>query len=152
MKDTLDFDQLGMGTICLPVTFGGKSYVLKEASEAGAVRYSNHRLKDSHMEGERLILSMDRVNESHSVLVSECLWDGDKQVPVEILNSWPSRVTRKLFNQAEEISELGRDDEESLVKQIEVLQKQLTRLRAEKGDPSKNALESTTPGSDSLTS
>jgi hypothetical protein len=112
----------------VPVTYGAKSYILKEAGEGAACRFRDavlraHRLKDGKLTGmegiphvEPLLVSMclyERVNgakgqQSHDVLVS-----------LATINTWKPQFVSKLFKRAKEISGLNEDVEDPTRKALQ---------------------------------
>lgn len=108
---SLDFDSLqSPGWISEPVRFEGKSYTLKEASGRAAVEYRNavsaclQYGPDGRIAGVRNIASVE------PLLISLCLFDEKgKNVPKHVIESWPSRVQRAIFDRAKQISDLGEE-------------------------------------------
>ncbi|MCK9568739.1 hypothetical protein M0R72_07350 [Candidatus Pacearchaeota archaeon] len=145
MSEELNFDDLT--TIVIPVKYQGKSYTLREADEAAACQYEGAKSECLKLaNGEFSGVDHKSMAATEPLLVSLCLFDeASNNVPVEVVRSWPSRMVKKLFEKAKEISEIDVQDEETVVKQVELLTKQLNKMR--KGNPSKNALSNTTTNS-----
>lgn len=138
----MNFDDLSL--IEVPVTIAGKKYVLREASEATAAVYRNASIAGAKLEDGKLSEMPKNLGGIQSLLVSRCLLACDTETgeavnPVsrEIINDWPSRIVKPLFEKAKEISELDEDEDlESLTKQRDKLNEQIGKLE---GDSAKNA-------------
>ena len=131
MYEDLDFSSLE--TIELPVKYGGKTYMLREASAETSIAFRRQQAKDAQRKDDKILFDVGNVAESESLLISLCLWDDkDRQVPWATVKNWPEKVVKKLFGKAKEISELGEEETtESLQKQIAELQDKLDKLHEE---------------------
>ena len=129
MKD-LDFSSLE--EVTLPVQVKGKSYELREASEAAAVKYRNTMLACTRYGSEGNLQSMQGMASVEPLLVSLCLFTAEgKPVAITTVQSCPSRVVRALFDEAKRISELEEEEEtqEILEKHLKETQEKLDKLQ-----------------------
>lgn len=111
---------------------GGKSYVLREASEAAASTWLRHRINSRiyNESGEFAGLN-ESADDLDALLISLCLYDSDsgENPPLAVVKSWPVRVTSVLAKKAKEISDLDTvATPETIRKEIEGLQKMLAKL------------------------
>lgn len=137
MSEELNYDDLTL--VEIPVTIGGKKYVLREADEETAEMFQNAQIKGARVQdGEMISLPTD-VAGVQSLLVSRCLYQCDddgklfrQSVSRDIVKKWPSRVVKPLFEKAKEISELNEGvDLESLEKQRRQIDKQIAKIKAQ---------------------
>lgn len=134
-ENGLNFDSLEL--IEIPVTIGGKPYILREAGESSAARY-----KDAQLKGMKVVEGtdgsktgvVDKINETRALLVSLCLFEkvgdtGERNVSLMDIKNWPHRIVNKLFEKAEEISQLEKEDKrEELIKKITALQNKVKKI------------------------
>ena len=109
----------------VPVNVGEKHYVLKEASGAAAVSYRNAMLRCTTLGADGRATKVDGMAETEPYLVSLCLFTTDnpsRPVHINVIKSWPSRVQRRLFEKAKEISDLdeGPTERELLVEALQL--------------------------------
>lgn len=140
-----DFDRQDLTPQQQTVRYGGKTYVLREASEGAAIAFRDRSARGlSFQDGK--VARVDGIAEVQALLVSECLFkaDADGQVlangqgqPVrgatlQELKGWPSRFVRRLFDWVKAVSQLAEEEtEESLARDIAALQGRLARLRGD---------------------
>lgn len=143
--EPLVFDDIA--PIEVSVTIKGKSYILREASEAASSRYKNAQFKAMKLaegiDGSKTS-SIDGMAETEALLVSLCLFEktetGEKTVPLEEIKRLPHKVVEPIFKCAEEISGLqNKESEEALVKQLKEIQGKLTKVRANKASSGQDA-------------
>lgn len=128
--------------IIVPVTYKGKRYVLKEASEAAAVAYRNAQLKGARYDKDGNPIGNVSIAEAEPVLVQHCVFEvygsDDRQRPVlmsQVLD-WHPKFVRQLFERVKAISQIDDDvTEETILAQIGRLQSMLERIRAGKEQP-----------------
>jgi hypothetical protein len=132
----------------LPVTVGSQEYTLREASGGAACRYRNALIECTRLGPEGKPTHLKGIASIEPLLVSLCLFDSNnKRVPVQVIEGWPARVQKALFNKAQEISELNEDDTEETVEQLE--QKlQAARTKDDDQSAAKNELSGIQDGSD----
>jgi hypothetical protein len=119
------------------VYVGGVEYVLRETSGDAAVKYDNARLEGYEYQDGKLTRVRGIAN-LEPLLVSLCLFGASgENVPEETVRSWPARVQGALYARAREISGMNEAAQTpaSLEKQIEVLQQQLARAKADEARP-----------------
>lgn len=81
-------------------------YVLKEANGHAAKVFNNARTQGIVFDDGKL-KSITGAGELEPLLVSLCLFgEGDRPVQQKVIEKWPERVVKKLFNKAKEISHL----------------------------------------------
>lgn len=148
MSNELNFDSLAL--IEVPVTIEGKKYVLREASEAAAADYRNASIAGAKVEDGQLTEMPSNLAGVQALLVARCLFplEGGEPSPrpiaQNVLNGWPSRVIKPLFEKVKEISELDEDESlEELQKQRSKLDERIAKLKKESA---KNELEATKDG------
>lgn len=143
MTSTVAIDRLvydDLTPIEIPVSIGKKSYTLREASAGAACRYRNFMLSCGKLGPDGKPISLGDMQDAEPLLVSLCLFESNedgKEIPVSLpaVRSWRHRIVSDLYRKAKEISGLDRPDtEDELVKQIDLLQKQLDELRAGKAE------------------
>jgi SpoU rRNA methylase family enzyme len=150
MSNSFDFADLMPQAV--PLTLGGKRYVLREASAAAAARWRNAVLRSTKMDNGKVV-SVDGLADAEPLLVSLCVFevaaDGvEKQVPLDTVRSWRASVVKALFEKAKAISELDeKDTKESLQEKVDRLRERMAELDADGGDAAKNALGATTDSS-----
>lgn len=146
-----------------PVYVGSKVYALREPSEAAAVAYRNVITSAVKIiDGE--VASIGAVGDAEPTLVSRCLYratadgkvpldshgmaDDRHLVPVSWIKSWPASLVKQIFDRAKAMSPGLVDDQaetpEQIKKQIDKLQKKLTKLEAKEGKDT-SPLEETAP-------
>jgi hypothetical protein len=128
--DGLVFDSVDLRQV--PVQVGRQEYVLREANGAGARAYRNAMLRGAKLGPDGKPVSIESMADGELVLVQHCLVDRQgRQLHMQVLAGWPSRVLKALFQKAQEISDLvERDDSEGgLVKREEVLARELEEVR-----------------------
>lgn len=112
--------------------------VLEEASGADASRFRTAAAKMTRTRKDGIVDVVGDPGEIESLLVSLCLKGPDgKPVQQDVIKGWPSRIVKKLFDEAFAISGLGEQETEaSLAEKIDDLKAKLDDLKAE-GDPAK---------------
>ncbi len=108
MSDYEPLDFSDISPIEIPVTGPDqRSYVLKEASGEAAAKYRNAILGCTRLSPEGKVSSVQGVASVEALLVASCLYnDKGSLVQRSVIDKWPSRVVKKLFEKAKEISEL----------------------------------------------
>ena len=144
MYDELDFDNLI--PVEIPLSICAKKYLLREATGATATEFRNMAIACSEYGSDGKLAKIRGVASVEPFLVSRCLFSEDgKPVDRKVIEAWPARVQKRLFQKIKDISDLNETDTvESLEKQIGELQKKLDELR---GDKPKNETGDTTVGS-----
>ena len=154
-NDSLSLRLDDLEPISIPFIFKSKNYVLREASEDAAVKYRNAVQRSLRTNQEGNVVGIDGMADAEPLLVSLCVFEvnpaGSKAPEGPVSLSWvrslPSRFAKRLFAKARDISELSEDTEETLEKQINLLQRRLARLREGKATTTegnaKNALDDT---------
>lgn len=132
----------------IPVKIAGKDYVLREAGEAFASKYQNALMRSTKVvegaDGNKSA-TVDGISDTESLLVSLCLFEvganGSKtNVNINTIKTWPHRVVKPLFQKAEEISGLGANEtEEILRKRLKDTQDKLNKLIGSKPSLNGNA-------------
>lgn len=125
MTDELVFESLDR--VEKKVRIGDHNYYLREATGKAAQIFQDAQLRAMKFNAQGKSTGFDGLAQSELLLVSLCLFDdGDKPVPLEQIQNWPSRVTRVLYEQARLMSGLQeKKSAADLKKQIAELQEQL---------------------------
>jgi hypothetical protein len=149
MIEEMNFDDLA--PIEIPTSIGGKKYVLREASGGAAVRYRSASARCLRMNDGKLS-AMEGIGELEPLLISMCLFEVTERGSVSmdtpqgrtLINSWPSRVHRALYEKAKEISPGLEEKEttETIQRRVQRDTKKLEELQKD-GGPEKNLLEGT---------
>jgi hypothetical protein len=123
--DSLRFEDIT--PIEVPVHIHGVDYVLRETSGEAAVKYNDARLACNEYQDGKLV-RVHGLADLEPLLVSLCLFtqEGSLVSKTTILG-WPARVQKALYDKAREISGMN-ETPQSLRKQIELLQRQLTEV------------------------
>lgn len=107
-------DLPGLEPVAVEVDFGGKKYVLREASEEAAIAYKDFIAAASKLNDNGKLVGVSGVSGSESLLVSKCLFElyehggaaKERPVLLSVVRSWPSRRVRPLFDRVMAISEI----------------------------------------------
>lgn len=126
-----EFDFSDLSVIEIPVSIDGKQYFLREADGEAEAKFRNALMEGVEIGPEGKPVRVRGSADAEPLLVHLCLWDKaypeGRRVPLDRVKAWPSRVVRKLFNKAKEISEI--------------------QTTSDKEDPSGNEPSGTTGGS-----
>ena len=129
---------------------GGNAYILRPARGKAAMQYRNETFKAARL-NQAGQTTFDGLANAESLLVSLCLRklatinkDGamvevEFTVPRQVIEDWPYKTMKALYEKAQEISQLGQDQsKESVVKQIADLQSKLRDMEenSPKDEPS----------------
>ena len=166
-EQLMDFD--GDNDLSLkkvPFKWKGIPYFIVEASGAAVSKWRNAQMAGAKLvsgdNGDARAVTLGNMADSELILVSECTFAADKDgnLPVDawgnvdsnkciklnIIRSWPNRVTGPLFEKIKEISGLEETDTvEGLEKKITELQKRLDKLRKAKEDSEQELLAKNLP-------
>lgn len=109
MLDVFDFDDLSIQEFFF--RYGGKEYVLREASEGAACKWRNAQLKAARFNQAGQFISADSLADTEPLLVSLCTFtkDDGKPVPFNTVCGWPAKMVKQLFQKAVAISDLHED-------------------------------------------
>lgn len=150
MEITLDFSDLK--TIEIPFSFRGKSYILREAGCDAACKWRNSILKGTRFAADGKATQVENLADSEPLLVSLCCFEllnregtvHYRPVPVQEVRGWPSKMVKKLFETAKEISELGEEETVSDIdKRIKELNEKKQKLLTEQGTAAGNGQSAT---------
>lgn len=154
-----------LSPIEIPFEYGGRKYMLREATEDIATKYKNYQLRGaSYNEEGKVVRKLDGLAAIEADIVCGCIFtetkDKSKQSFDPPLFDKPvtktdpifksGRVVSRLYEKIKAISELdGADTVESLTKMIEKIQKRLNKLKeARETDSAKNGHGATLDSSD----
>lgn len=138
--ESFDFDQLGPPKE-KEVTWKGKRYILREASEGAVTAFKNVVFRSTKLGPEGKPQSVEGMAEAEPLLVAGCLFpvgmrDGKEVVSTQSLSlvqikEWPSRLTKRLLAWIRKYSEMidEMETEEVLEKNIKELQVKLKAKR-----------------------
>lgn len=159
---SFDFDDITKQEV--PVKIQGKKYVLREATGDAVCKWRNSMMKSTRLSNDGKVTSMDGMADSEPLLVSLCLFElyekvngsqGERQVDVKTVRSWPARIQKSLFDKLKQMSQLDeKETKESLRKSIADSQKRLKEIEEAESnghveDEEKNELDATMGGLDS---
>lgn len=139
MSDSLYFDDIT--SVEVPVSIGGKKYVLREADGDAACKYRNALLRSTKLGPDGRPSSIDGMADAEPLLVSLCLFEvyddkGQEKrrlVLPSTIRSWPARVLKALFKKVRDISDLEeRETMEDLEKRIAEDNRKLALLNGSK--------------------
>ncbi len=115
----MNFDDLAQ--VEVPVSIGGKKYVLKEATADAVRKWRNAQLKATKLGDNGKPISLEGMADTEPLLVSLCLFEEVKEsgkpdslspVSLSTVSSWPNRIVGALFAEATKISDLeGKKDQ-----------------------------------------
>ncbi len=128
-----------------------KVYLVTEADTAAVTAYRNACMRATKLSDGK-VSGMEGMANADPLLVSLCTFETDSKgnpsidaigrplrVPLMVVDTWPGRVTKTLYNWIKEVSEIeDLDDEEALDKEIERLNKKKTELKERKKSKAKN--------------
>jgi hypothetical protein len=150
----------------IPVQYGGKHYILREASGQAIVEWQNAMFSAARLGPDGRPTSLDGAGNADMVLLALSLYEADEEgklrtnklgypdprylVPQSTIKAWPGRVQDRLLKRLRVISEMDEgENEETLTKRIEELQTRLNRVRAlRKEEAPKKEPPDTTDGSE----
>lgn len=93
------------------VEIGGKTYTIKEASGKVATMYRDHVMNSAVLGANGKPVRVTGLASAEVLLVANCLYDeNDKLVPAEVVDGWPSRVKKALYDLARDLSDLTPDE------------------------------------------
>lgn len=107
----INFDEeLGSGVV--PFTYKGEKYELREATGLAAKRYTNEKSSRLTFGPNGKFQSARDLGDLEPLLVALCCFDSnDQQVPLNVVDGWPSRMVNRLFKEAKRISDIDVDDD-----------------------------------------
>ncbi len=124
MTDSFDFNDLTL--IEIPVSVDGKDFILREADGDTAKKYQNALLGSFTLGPEGKPSKIAGLANVEPMLVSLCLFPVDangntskQHVQESVVGKWPSRVVKKLYEKAKEISEIDKTEDDKTVKNEE---------------------------------
>jgi hypothetical protein len=140
MVDDFNFDDLTPFEV--PVTYKGKKYVLREASEDARCKYRNSLMGSAKLGPDGKPVSISGMADCEPLLVSLCLCqvNGDGSIrldtsgnpsllPLLTIRSWPSRIVKRLYEKAKDISDLKEEEpQKAMEKRFEETCKDLVSL------------------------
>jgi len=136
-NDALVFDDVSLKEI--PVSIAKIKYVLREANGKAAQAYRAATVKGLSVSKDGTMQHLSSSMVAEHVLVSHCLFKEDSGLGVglDVIQSWPNRIIRPLFDRAKEISDLDdTETKESIQKEISKLQDRLEKIETE--DPNES--------------
>jgi hypothetical protein len=138
LEDIL-FDDLTPKVKRIP-NLNGKEYVLLEPTEGDAVAYRNAVMKSVRMADGKMIGLVDAA-EVEPLLVSKCIREvvpnpktgveERRPVQIQVVRGWPSKVVKRLFNDAKEMGELDEKDSKERTALIAALSRPETPITVE---------------------
>lgn len=146
-----------------PIRVNGKDYVIREADGDTASQFRGQQMSHLKISEGKAAGILPGLSGSELFLASKCLFEvipaNDKgvtrrAVPLAVLKLWPDRITSRIFDIAQEISELKQVETiDSLRKKIAEYQKDLDKMLADRDagkdeDPAKNEQEKTADGTE----
>lgn len=150
--DEISFDDLTLREV--PVRLGGTRYLLREASGGAACGYRNAVLRATKLGPDGKPASFEGLADAEPVLVAGCLFEetpaGPRPVPLATVRGWPAKVVKRLFLEAQKLSELDeRQTAEELQARIAEDQARLAALERNGEAPPKAGPGTTPAGSPS---
>ena len=137
-----------------PIKIVDKTYIIVEADGPAGDDFRAASLRGVEMvfdddAGTRTVRKLEGISSVEALLISKCLYfaddtgrlrldaegNPDKQflVPAKIVQAWPNRLRKSLFEKIKEVSDLGeRDDLDSLIKQRNRLNAKIERIQSGK--------------------
>ncbi len=88
----------------------GNEYILREASGKAATDHRNAIMSCAIFGPDGKVVSYKDLSSVEAKLVAACLWDDKGRNPsVQLVQSWPARVQKVLFEKAKELSDISED-------------------------------------------
>lgn len=101
----LSIDLSDLTLIEIPFEYGGKSYVLREATGAVARKYNNERTNRLTYNAEGRIASSRDLADTIPMLVAGCVFTAEgNAIPQSVIETWPDRLVKRLFNTIRKVS------------------------------------------------
>lgn len=166
----IDYDDLEPCGVTVTLGKGEKkkTYILREATADVAVKYKNRNLAAVRMQDGEVVGVGDQA-EADLYLVASCLcetppdrpdqilvdkWGRSVTVPPDTIRGWKDAVFKSLLAKVKELTPSLDEapDEKTLHKQINVLTRQLVKLREAKTDPEASAKKDVSATSDTSAS
>ena len=105
--EPLDFGDLQIQEVSVTGP-DGKAYTLREASGRVATNHRNAIMASSRLGPDGKVIGVSNLASVESVFVAGCLWDEKEKNPtVTLIESWPARVQKKLYETAKELSDFS---------------------------------------------
>lgn len=109
MNDSLDFSDLTIQEVMV-VGPDKKTYTLREANGKAAKEHRNAIMASTQFGPDGKVTGLKDLASVEAKFVAACLWDEKERNPaVQLIESWPARVQKQLYEKAKELSDLGED-------------------------------------------
>jgi len=118
MKTTINLDFSDMEPFVLPFSVGGKEYELREPTCLAKKRYTNERLSRLTMH-KGVVSAIRDLGDLEPILIASCTFEkgAKKSVEISLVESWPARITHKLFEAAKSLA-FEKDEKDLPVDQL----------------------------------
>lgn len=125
MKLSINLDFSDMEPFTIPFQVNGKNYELREPTCLAKKKYTNERLSRITF-NKGAVTSVRDLGDLEPLLVSLCTFEegAKKHVDVSLVESWPGRITSKLFEAAKTIAFEKDQDDLPIVQLLEALSKE----------------------------
>ena len=92
------------------ITPDGKEFTLREANGKAATDHRNAVMACTIFGPDGKVVGVKDLSSVEARLVAACLWDDKGRNPaVSLIQSWPARVQKALFEKVKELSDMGED-------------------------------------------
>lgn len=110
ITESLDFGSLEIREVGV-VGPNKVKYVLREANGKAAADHRNAILNSVVVGPDGKVSSLKGMASIEAIFVAACLWDEHGRNPYStVVESWPARVQKELYEKAKELSDFGETD------------------------------------------
>lgn len=84
-----------------------KEYILREANGAAAKEHRNAIMDATKFGPDGKVIGLSGLASVEAKFVAACLWDDKgRHLPVSVIEAWPARVQKQLYEKAKELSHI----------------------------------------------
>jgi hypothetical protein len=117
MYESFDFSSLTIQEIPV-VGPKGEQYTLREANGKAATDHRNAVMASTQFGPDGKVTGIKDLASVEAKFVAACLWDTQSRNPsVQLVQSWPARVQKQLYEKAKELSNM--DDVDTMREAVE---------------------------------
>lgn len=107
--NTLDFSSLSIQEVPV-ISPEGTHYTLREANGKTATEHRNAIMASTQFGPDGKVIGIKNLANVEAAFVASCLWDAKGKNPsVILIQSWPARVQKALYEKAKELSDFSDD-------------------------------------------
>ena len=107
--EQLDFSQLSIREVPV-ISPEGTHYTLREANGKTATEHRNAIISSTQFDANGKVVGVKDLASVEARFVASCLWDEKGKNPsVTLVQAWPARVQKALYDKAKELSDFADD-------------------------------------------